>query len=309
MTARLQTAMREGTKRQRPLIALLGNPNTGKSTIFNRLTGLRQRIANYHGITIEAHKGELRHGGKVYELLDLPGTYSLSATSPDERVAIDVLTGHGGREKPDAVVCILDATNLQRNLFLASQLAEFALPMVLVLNQWDVARKRGSILDVAAFEKELGVPVIPTVGTRGEGLDALREAIGKVLEKPHRMRRIEWNSVLAEVGRNLQEEATLAGDALDFFEAHRLPFDCNSSIKQRLSIPPNRLEALIQEGRERIRATGLNPGAAEAVLHYAHMDRILEKILPHGELRLTEGDHSIDALLGDHLGTALLSPQ
>jgi ferrous iron transport protein B len=279
------------------MVALLGNPNTGKSTIFNRLTGLRQRIANYPGITIEAHKGELLHDGGSIEILDLPGTYSLSATSPDERVVIDVLTGHGGREKPDAVVCILDATNLKRNLFLASQLAEFEMPMVLVLNQWDVARKRGIVLDPKALEKELGVPVIPTVGTKGEGIAELRGAIADALEKPRLMRRIKWDGTLLAAAEKLQNEAALAGDALHLAEAHRLLFDCNSAIKQRLHVAPERLEKLIQEGREHIRTTGLNPGAAEAVLQYAHMDRLLENVLPHGENPASAGAHSIDTLL------------
>lgn len=285
------------TSGKEPLIALLGNPNTGKSTIFNRLTGLRQRIANYPGITVEARKGEMLLDGTSIQILDLPGTYSLSATSPDERVVIDVLTGHGGVEQPDVVVCILDATNLKRNLFLASQLAEFHMPMVLVLNQWDVAQKRGIPIDPKALEKELGVPVIPTVGTRGEGLDTLRNAIANALKAPRFMRRIEWNPVVLEAGKKLQRVAAACGDELELAEAHRLLFDCNSALKQRLHIPPNRLEVLIQEGREKIRSTGLNPGAAEAVLHYAHMDGILDSILPQGGVLASGNDHSIDALL------------
>lgn len=280
-----------------PLVALLGNPNTGKSTLFNRLTGLRQRIANYPGITVESHKGEMILEGRLIEILDLPGTYSLSATSPDERVVIDVLTGHGSRQKPDVVVCILDATNLKRNLFLASQLAEFEMPMVLVLNQWDVALRRGILIDKDALEAELGVPVIATTATKGEGLQELKSAIDKALREPRAMRRIEWPRALMEAGHKLQEQATAAGNELHLAEAHRLLFDCNSAIRDRLNIPPLQMTALIEEGRRKIRSTGLNPGAAEAVLHYAHMDRILAQVFPPGAPPSAGNDHSIDGLL------------
>jgi ferrous iron transport protein B len=295
-----------GPKKRLPLVALLGNPNTGKSTIFNRLTGLRQRIANYPGITIEAHKGEMVEAGQVVEILDLPGTYSLTATSPEERVTIDVLSGHGGREKPDLVVCILDATNLKRNLFLASQLAEFGRPMLLVLNQWDVARKRGLQIDVAALEEELGVPVVCTVGTRGEGLADLRKAMAEALQKPRTMRRLEWEPALLEAGQDLCQAAAAAGDELDLSEAHRLLFDANSSIKQRLRMPAAQLAERIEEGRRRIRATGLNPGAAEAILHYAHLDRVLSRVLPAKEEGPAGGDHFLDALLVHRIGGTII---
>lgn len=290
-----------------PRVVLLGNPNTGKSTIFNRLTGLRQRIANYPGITIEARRGVMRHGREIFEVLDLPGTYSLSATSPDERVVIDELTGHAGRPRPDVVVCILDATNLKRNLFLASQVAEFALPMVLVLNQWDVARKRGLALDTARLEEELGVPVLATVGTRGEGLEAVKAAVAGALVQPRLMRRIEWDVSVREAGERVRAEVEAAGDSLDLAEAHRMLFDCRSAIKERLKIPAERLDAVIRDGREAIRQAGYNPSAAEAVLHYAHMDAILTRVLGRSERVLTSsGDHSIDALLVHRVwGTAI----
>jgi len=296
------TAVAEGIAKPRsarhPLVALLGNPNTGKSTIFNRLTGLRQRIANYPGITIEARKGNFHAEGTTFEMLDLPGTYSLSATSPDERVVIDVLTGHGGRQRPDVVVCILDATNLKRNLFLASQLAEFNLPAVLVLNQWDVAKKRGLDFDTAALEQELGVPVLVTVGTKGEGIDSLRKAIASALGSPRRMRRIVWREEVKSAAETLQSAVRESGGQLDFAEAHRMIFDCNSAIKERLGMPEERIDAFIVEARQTIRHSGLNPSAAEAVLHYEHMDAILQRVLLDSTRSLSRGgDDSIDALL------------
>jgi len=280
-----------------PLIALLGNPNTGKSTIFNRLTGLRQRIANYPGITVEARQGLMVNCGRTMQVLDLPGTYSLSATSPDERVVIDVLTGHGGQPKPDLVVCILDATNVRRNLFLASQLAEFEMPVILVLNQWDVAVRRGIAPDPRALEHALGVPVLTTVGTKGHGLAELRQAICDSLAKPRRMRRIEWQQATLEAGETLRAAIRDAGGDVTLAEAHRIIFDSRSAIRERLPVDKDRLGELVQEARAKIRRSGLNPAAAEAILHYAHIDGLLADAIRGSRAMIRGGDESIDALL------------
>lgn len=277
-----------------PVVALLGNPNTGKSTIFNRLTGLRQRIANYPGITVEARRGRCRIHGQDVEILDLPGTYSLSAISPDERVVLDILTGHAGR-RPDLLVVILDACNLRRNLFLASQLAEFGLPMILVLNQWDEALKRGARLDLSALEEALGVPVLPTVGVKGLGLEALRSAIARSLESPRYLRRLEWSPAVREASADLREAC---GEAFCEAELQRLLFDANSQLKVRCPERRPAIEAAIQRGREAIRRSGLHPFAAEAVLHYAHLDRLLSRVLADSQRALgRRGDETIDAIL------------
>jgi len=125
-------------------IALIGNPNTGKTSLFNTLTGMRQRVGNYSGVTVEEKTGTwILPMGQTIELIDLPGTYSLSASSLDERVAVDVITGHGlGGEAPDLVIVVVDVENLRRNLFLASQASELGVPMVIALNCWDVAEKK-----------------------------------------------------------------------------------------------------------------------------------------------------------------------
>ena len=189
----------------RPLVALLGNPNTGKSTLFNRLTGLRQRIANYPGITFDAKVGTMTFGDREVDLLDLPGAYSLAATSPDEEVVVDVLAGHAQARKPDLIVCVVDATNLKRNLYLASQLAEFGMPMLLVLNQWDVVERRGLLIDPKKLEAELEVPVLTTVGTKGTGIAEVREAIGTALTRPRRMKRITWRPEIMEAIAGIRE--------------------------------------------------------------------------------------------------------
>lgn len=163
-------------------IALAGNPNAGKTTLFNALTGLKQHVGNYPGVTVEKKEGRLSlHGGEAL-LLDLPGTYSLSPKSPDEAIARDVLLGLHGDALPDAVVIVVDASNLERNLFLATQILELGLPSVIALNMTDVAKTHGKAVDAALLSRELGVPVVECVAVREIGLDKLRAVLDGVIE-------------------------------------------------------------------------------------------------------------------------------
>ncbi|MGA2033998.1 MAG: FeoB small GTPase domain-containing protein, partial [Thermoguttaceae bacterium] len=164
-------------------IALIGNPNTGKSTLFSALAGIRQHVGNYPGVTVEKKTGRMEHAGQEYELIDLPGLYSLAARSRDEMVAVDVLLGRRKDVPPvDGVVCILDASNLQRHLYLLSQVLELGLPTVVAVNMLDVASARGIRVDLARLEARLGVPVLPIQAHRKIGLDALLAAIGAMLD-------------------------------------------------------------------------------------------------------------------------------
>ncbi len=161
-----------------PAVAILGNPNTGKTTVFNALTGLRQHVGNYPGVTVERKVGEVPVSSGLIELIDLPGTYSLSAQSPDERLVADVLHGHQKGEQPLAgVIVIVDASNLKRNLYLLSQVMEVGLPTVLILNMMDIADKRGVHIDVRALEKRLGIPVIAARANAGDGMGRVRAVL------------------------------------------------------------------------------------------------------------------------------------
>lgn len=164
-------------------VALVGNPNTGKSTLFNALAGLSVRTGNYPGVTIEKKIGRcFIPGSCCIDLVDLPGTYSLAPRSPDELVAVEVLTDKANQEPPvELIICVVNALMLQRNLFLVSQLLELGKPVVVVLNMMDSARARGVEVDVALLSKSLGVPVIPTSATKREGLDQLRSVIAAKL--------------------------------------------------------------------------------------------------------------------------------
>jgi len=164
-----------------PIYAFVGNPNCGKSTLFNALTGLKQKVGNYPGVTVEKKIGETysQHGHPI-KIIDLPGAYSLAARSPDEAVLRDVLLGR--REdtpQPDRIVCILDASNLERNLYLVYQILDLGRPVILALNMMDLAAKAGLEIRVARLEKALGIPVIPCEAANGKGIVELRLAMSR----------------------------------------------------------------------------------------------------------------------------------
>ena len=159
-------------------IALLGNPNCGKTALFNLLTGSRQKVANYAGVTVERKEGVLETtGGRRVFVLDLPGAYSLNALSADEAVTRDIVTGHSKEALPDLIVCVTDATNLRLNLRLVLEAKQLGLPLVVVLNMTDMARRQGIAVDTAVLSRELGLPVIETVGVQAGGADRLLAAL------------------------------------------------------------------------------------------------------------------------------------
>ena len=168
-------------------IALLGNPNCGKTALFNLLTGSRQKVANYAGVTVERKEGLLTlPSGKQVRVLDLPGAYSLNATSADETVTRDVVTGkRAGEAPPDLLVCVTDATNLRLTLRLVIEARRLRLPMLVALNLTDVARKRGIVVDVKKLEAELGVPVVETVAVKSGGAESLTAVIDQWLARSH----------------------------------------------------------------------------------------------------------------------------
>lgn len=171
-----------------PVFALVGNPNCGKSTIFNALTGLKQKVANYPGVTVEKREGTcFNQHGKRIRLIDLPGTYSLNARSPDEAVVRDVLLGRrADTPRPDAVIMIADASNIERNLYLVTQVFELGLPSLLVVNMMDVAEAKQWRIDLEKLSARLGVPVVPMQATFGKGVVELKAAISRVLLAPKR---------------------------------------------------------------------------------------------------------------------------
>jgi ferrous iron transport protein B len=183
-----------------PLIALVGNPNCGKTALFNILTGSRQKVANYAGVTVERKEGSLiTPSGARIRILDLPGAYSLDPLTPDEQVTADVLLGRrAGESAPDFVVCVTDATNLRQNLRLVLSLKRLGLPMVVALNMTDIARRKGIVIDADRLATELGVPVVETVGVKTTGVKALIKVLDSIAMPEHTGRAAVWQPLSRE---------------------------------------------------------------------------------------------------------------
>lgn len=185
-------------------IALVGNPNTGKTTLFNALSGLHQKVGNYPGVTVEKKVGAVRLSDMTLRLIDLPGTYSLAPRSPDEMLTVDLLLGqHIGEEKPDLILNIVDASNLERNLFLTTQLADLGIPLVVAVNMTDVAEKNGITIDYKKLSQALGFPLIPIQAHKKKGLSALLSELGKIQNPPSK--RAEFPPVFGEEVARLQQ--------------------------------------------------------------------------------------------------------
>ena len=195
-----------------PLVAVAGSPNAGKSALFNALTGARQKVGNYPGVTVERHSGRLTlEDGRPIELVDLPGAYSLDPASPDEAVTRDVLLGRQqGERQPDALVIVLDASNLDNHLRFALQLIELGLPTIIALNMVDLAKRDGLELDSKRLSEDLGVPVIETVAVRRRGIPDLQLALDDMLSAPRCGVHRQVKSDLVNLQRRAREIATAA---------------------------------------------------------------------------------------------------
>ena len=199
-----------------PLIAVVGNPNAGKSALFNALTGARQKVGNYPGVTVERHTGQLRLGdGVSAELIDLPGAYGLDPSSPDEEVTRDVLLGkQKGERLPDALLIVVDASNLDNHLRFALQLIDLGLPTVVALNMVDLAKRDGLTINLARLSQELGVPVIETVAVRRRGLDEVKEALSLAVTAERKPRAPEQEFVTVQRrARAIVRASVLGGTA------------------------------------------------------------------------------------------------
>ena len=267
-------------------VALVGNPNTGKSTLFNALTGLRQRVGNYPGVTVARKSGTCDLGdGRKVELVDLPGLYSLAAASPDEQVVTDALAGKiAGERVPDVIVLVADATNLLRNLFLASQLAELGRPAVLVLNQADVAREQGMRIDTVQLSARLGgIPVVLASAWKGEGVADVRRAIARAADERRLLPPVVWPANIAAALAGLTcAVAADTGRAVSSAEAQRLLFDTSATLPERLGWAKERRDPAIRAAREEVRRSGYNPLAAEPLVHYDRLRKALEGVVTEG---------------------------
>lgn len=272
---------------RRPRVVLVGNPNTGKSALFNRLTGSRQRVGNFPGLTIERKSGRMLIGDLEVDVIDLPGLYSLAALSPDEQIVLDVLEGHATAEpRPDLVVCVVDASNLTRNMFLASQVAEVDLPVVIALNMWDEAEALKRTVEIEKLSARLGVPVVPTVASKGRGVEALKAAIDDALETRPRMIQVDWPRPVQDAVSCLRRGLAEDGDPVETdVDLRRLLFDVDGSIAadSLLSRPDARKR--VAQARKHIEDGGWNPSHVESLVRYGWLETLLGDIRSDIELR------------------------
>jgi ferrous iron transport protein B len=281
----------------RPLtVALVGNPNTGKSTLFNALSGLRQHVGNYPGVTVEMKKGTFTHAERRFDLLDLPGTYSLAARSPDELVAVDLLLGRRKEEPPpDVILSIVDASNLDRHLYLTTQVMELGVPVVLAVNMVDVAASQGVGVDVAKLAAATGLPVVPIQANNGTGLAELKAALLKAADghlapnAPALPPPLEAEAKDILVGVNGQVPA---------FLARRLLLDVNGATEnwfvQQYGEP---LRQRVLDARKRLADAGSPVPAAEAKARYAYIRQVTATAVSKPSVRVKSTSDRLDQFL------------
>lgn len=291
------------------LIALAGNPNVGKTTLFNQLTGLRQKVGNYPGVTVERKVGFFSTPeGERIEVVDVPGTYSLNPKSLDEEIAYRALIGAiQGSRAPDLIVCVVDATNLERNLYLASQVLDLGKPTVIALNMVDAAKAAGLEVDPEKLSRELGVPVIPMVASRGSGLDQLRAVVaGDLPENPERRWELDAPVAqkideLADILARVEPELTAKER---FCEALRVLSTANATAVVRAP-HPEFLEAA-RAARRELEEQGRPYEQAEIIGRYSWLTPLVDRVVRRPEEAQVTLSDRLDAVLTHRVSGPLI---
>ena len=281
-------------------VALLGNPNTGKSTLFSALCGVRQRVANYPGVTVEKKVGRAVIGEHTLDIIDLPGTYSLAPKSPDEMVAVDVLLGRRSDvPRPDVVLVIVDASNLERNFYLLSQVLELGLPTVVALNMMDVATTKGQTIDIATLRRRLHVPLVELQANRKIGIKELKVALASAVgNAPGTLSSPFPEKFQNEVTRLEELTGKNGDDALPRYLVERLLLDTSGYLAEA-SIPGITPQVLaeVPAARERLKGAGIPVPAVESMARYQWAGEVLKDVVTRlSQRRVTLSDR-IDKLL------------
>jgi ferrous iron transport protein B len=277
-------------------VALVGNPNTGKSTLFNTLSGLRQRVGNYPGVTVEMKKGQFAAGGATIDLIDLPGTYSLAARSPDEMVAVDLLLGRRPEEpRPDVVLSIVDATNLDRHLYLTSQLLDLGTPVVVAVNMIDAAEAQSIKIDCAKLSDRLGVAVAPIQANRGIGVGDLTQSLLAAADSSRLPRGPMFPDTFEDEAAKLQTEL---GDEVPTFLTRRLLLDVGGHVEQWLAAERGAdLVRSVAAARQRLAAAGCAVPAVEARTRFGWVRAIVAAAVTRPATRPVTFTDRLDAVL------------
>jgi len=284
-----------------PTVALVGNPNTGKTSLFNALSGLNQRVGNYPGVTVETKKGKFHWRGETFHVIDLPGTYSLAARSPDEMVAVDVMLGREeGEPKPDLVLTIVDASNLERNLYLTTQVLELGVPVIVALNMIDIADHQGVTIDVAQLSRNLGVPVVEVQANKGRGIDALKTAIAQAIQQPAPAHGPafpdEFESEVNRISQHLNHGTPR-------FLVRRLLIDVGGYTERLLTQQQHdHLAEEIQAARQRLALAGCSVPAVEARTRYQWIRQATTGCLQRPAQRRVNWTDRLDAVLTHRVG-------
>lgn len=281
-------------------VALIGNPNTGKSTLFSALSGARQRVGNYPGVTVEKKIGRASFQGRSFEIVDLPGTYSLAPRSPDEMVAVDVLLGRqADAPRPDVVLCIVDASNLERNLYLLSQVLELGLPTVVALNMLDVARDKGLTIDIELLQSRMPVHLVEVQANRSKGIEALKAALANAVDAARHEVVSPFPEAFKQEVDQLSANANTSGQpALPRYLIERLLLDTSGYLASS-GLPgiTHDLVSDVHEARKRLAAANLPVPAVEPMSRYGWVGETLKGVITRPDRsRVTLSDR-IDAVL------------
>ena len=305
-TAQSPSELRErngGAKSHGIVVALAGNPNSGKTTVFNNLTGGRQHVGNYPGVTVERKEGVCRHGEVRMRVIDLPGTYSLTAYSSEEVVARDFIID----ERPDVVVDVIDSSNLERNLYLAVQIMELGVPLVLAFNMSDAARAQGCVFDTEKLSDLLGPPIVQTVGHRNLGMDELLDAVVATAQtgRTRRPGIIDYGSEIEEEVRRIQNLVTRADLLEGRYDSRWLAMkvlENDTEMLGRINSPA--LDEQLEKSISHLRGIlGEHPETAMAGRRYGYISGACqEAMLSSVEIRHTMSDRIDDVAINPVLG-------
>ena len=295
----------ESTQKSVRVVALIGNPNTGKSSLFNALCGMNARVGNYPGVTVEQKVGRLSGTTSLIDVIDLPGTYSLAARSADEAVAVNVLSGELPEQaRPEVAIVILDAANIERNFYLFSQIYELGLPVIVVMNMWDRLTSERLTVDSGLLSQRLGVPVVCTSANKRQGIDQLRKAIEQTLSapapmpQPGQLARAMFPAAFHQEAKLLTEWLEAKGRKPSTYQVDRLLIDSDGHFQKTICQSGlSDIADRIDEARTRLQIAGCKVPMFETKARYAWVRKLIDGAVVRQESRSASPSDRIDRWL------------